>query len=299
MRLKVCAGAIAGSLAASMAQALVDFVWYVPACMAIMAILAACAFRVSQFAAGETTTAQPARLWRLAPVACTILLLPLGAWMIHNRLGPAIAEPYWEQYLIALKAENAESRPVDNTDPEVNRNAIDAAVQRENKLIDCLEKAVYWQPAHASAQLALAEAHLRLFEKLQAGSPNPMTLVNIRDAAIDSNFSSREALCAWLAQAFGDHWVHLDVALQHVKQPCLYVRCKVEVTSTLQNYHFLDGKNRLPKQACIAQALRVRPFDGVVVLHRRRRSLFGRQRHSNGWIFPSKHFAAAATISNN
>jgi O-antigen ligase len=47
-RSRVCAAAIAATMAASLAHALVDFVWYVPACMAIVAILAACALRVSQ-----------------------------------------------------------------------------------------------------------------------------------------------------------------------------------------------------------------------------------------------------------
>ena len=48
--IEVCAAAIAGSLAAAAAHAMVDFVWYVPACMAMVAMLAACALRVRQLA---------------------------------------------------------------------------------------------------------------------------------------------------------------------------------------------------------------------------------------------------------
>ena len=264
-RINVCAGAIAGSLAAGTAQALVDFVWYVPACMAIMAILAACALRVSQFASANPRAAQPSSMSRLVPVAAVIILLSLGTWMIQNRIGPALAQPYWDQYLIALQAQNTAPPLADNADSTARRNAIDAAVQREKTLIEFLEKTVFWQPTHANAHLALAEAHLRLFDKLQMSTANPMTLVNIRDAAIDSGFSSREALCAWLARAFGDHWVHLDAALRHTRQSLSLCPLQGRGYIYLARLCFLDGMKGLFKQACIAQALRVRPFDGVVV----------------------------------
>jgi tetratricopeptide (TPR) repeat protein len=264
-RLKICAGAIAGALAAGTAQALVDFVWYVPACMAIMAILAACALRVSQFAAPRANVAQPAPMRRLAAVTAAIVLMPAGAWMIHNRIGPAIAQPYWEQYLIALEANYPQQPTADNAGSTARHNADNAASARENKLIDCLEKVVYWQPNHSSAHLALAEAHLRLFDVLQANSPNPMTLTNIRDAALDSEFSSPQALHDWLALALGDNWVHLDSALRHTRQALSLCPLQGRGYIYLAKTCFLDGKKGLPKQACIAQALRVRPFDGAVV----------------------------------
>ncbi|MGA2799556.1 MAG: O-antigen ligase family protein, partial [Thermoguttaceae bacterium] len=216
-RLKICAGAIAGALAAGTAQALVDFVWYVPACMAIMVILAACALRVSQFASPRAILVKPVPMHRLAAVTAAIALIPAGAWMIHNRIGPAIAQPYWEEYLTALEANSPQQPAADGADSTVRHNADNDAQARENKLIDCLENVVYWQPNHSSAHLALTEAHLRLFDVLQANSPNPMTLTNIRDAALDSDFSSPQALHAWRARAVGEHWVHLDAALRHTR----------------------------------------------------------------------------------
>jgi O-antigen ligase/tetratricopeptide (TPR) repeat protein len=264
-RIKICAGAIAGTLAAGTAQALVDFVWYVPACMAIMAILAACALRVSQFASPRAMQVKPAPMHRWAAVIAAIALIAVGAWMIDNRIGPAIAQPYWEQYLIALVANSPQQPTADNADSTSRHNADDAAPARENKLIDCLENIIYWQPNHSSAHLALAEAHLRLFEVLQANSPNPMTLTNIRDAALDSEFSSPQALHDWLARALGDHWVHLDAALLHTRAALSLCPLQGRGYIHLAKTCFLDGKKGLPKQACIAQALRVRPFDGAVV----------------------------------
>jgi O-antigen ligase len=264
-RLKICAGAIAGALAAGTAQALVDFVWYVPACMAIMAILAACALRVSRFAAPRTIHVKPVPMPRWAAVTAAIVLIPAGSWMIHNRIGPAIAQPYWEQYLIALEADSTEQPVADNADSTPRHNADNAALAKEYKLIDCLENVVYWQPDHSFAHLALAEAHLRLFDVLQANSPNPMTLTNIRDAALDSEFSSPQALHDWLARALGDHWLHLDAALRHTRFALSLCPLQGRGYIYLAKTCFLDGKKGLLKQACIAQALKVRPFDGAVV----------------------------------
>jgi O-antigen ligase/tetratricopeptide (TPR) repeat protein len=264
-RLKACAGAIAGGLAAAIAQALVDFVWYVPACTAIIAVLAACALRVSQFAAPKPNAAGPAPMPRLAAVAAAIVLMPVGAWMINNRIGPAVAQPYWEQYLFALQMNYHQLPPADNADSTPRGNEIDAAVNKENKLIGCLENTLYWQPGHSSAHLALAEAHLRLFDKLQANSANPMTLANVRDAALDSQFSSPESLRAWLARACGDHWVHLDSALRHTRRALSLCPLQGRAYIYLAKTSFLDGNKSLPKQACITQALRVRPFDDAVV----------------------------------
>jgi O-antigen ligase/tetratricopeptide (TPR) repeat protein len=264
-RLKACAGAIAGSLAAATTQALVDFVWYVPACTAIIAVLAACALRVSQFAAPKPNAVGPAPMPRLAAVAVAIVLMPVGAWMIHNRIGPAVAQPYWEQYLFAQQMNDPQLPPADDADSTPRGNEIDAAVNKENKLIGCLENTLYWQPGHSSAHLALAEAHLRLFDKLQANSANPMTLANVRDAALNSQFSSPEAVRAWLARACGDHWVHLDAALRHTRRALSLCPLQGRAYIYLAKTSFLDGNKSLPKQTCIAQALRVRPFDGAVV----------------------------------
>ena len=264
-RLKVCAGAIAGSLAAGTSQSLVDFVWYVPACMAIMAILAACALRVSQFSAVDSHSVHAAPMRRFAAVAAAIVLMPVGAWMIHNRIGPAIAQPYWDQYLTAMRVENAELSPPDSADSTARRAAIDAVLVKERKLIDCLEKTIFWQPTHAWAHLALAEAHLRLFDELQTDSVNPMPLVNIRDAALESEFSSKEELHAWLERACGKHWVHLDEALRHARQAILLCPLQGRGYVYLAKLCFLEGKMGLSKQAYLTQALQVRPFDGAVV----------------------------------
>ncbi len=92
-----------------------------------------------------------------------------------------------------------------------------------------------------------------------------MTLIDIRNAVQASDFSSLQALRDWLARALGNHWVHLDAALHHTRSALSLCPLQGRGYIYLAKTCFLDGKTGLPKQACIAQALRVRPFDGAVV----------------------------------
>ncbi|MGW8258028.1 MAG: hypothetical protein ACWGMZ_11120, partial [Thermoguttaceae bacterium] len=103
-----------------MAQALVDFVWYVPACMAIIAILGACALRLSQLAnipPGFNTLPRMTR----SMAAIILLIIPLlGTWMIHNRIGPALASPYWNQYLLQIAQDGAQDDSADDSDTKIS-----------------------------------------------------------------------------------------------------------------------------------------------------------------------------------
>jgi O-antigen ligase len=265
LRVKMCAAAVAASLIACLAQALVDFVWYVPACMAMMAVLAACALRLKQLAGNAPGRDQVLPMRRWAAVAVTILFIPIGAWMVYNCLGPSVAAHYWDQYLLAQPGALLTPPSSYNQVPATDQNAADSPVETEQKTIDCLEKVIFWQPTHYRAQLALAEAHLRLFNQYQSSSKNPLPLVNIRDAALDSQFPSREALCAWLARALGAHWVHLDASLRHARQALRLCPLQGRAYICLAKLCFLDKAQNPAKQACVDQALRVRPCDGAVV----------------------------------
>ncbi|MCR4411150.1 MAG: O-antigen ligase family protein, partial [Thermoguttaceae bacterium] len=59
-RSRLCLAAIAPGLAANAAHAAVDFVWYVPGCMVVVAVLAACAARLRTLA-GESEASRPER----------------------------------------------------------------------------------------------------------------------------------------------------------------------------------------------------------------------------------------------
>lgn len=265
LELRACIGAISGSLIAVMAQSLVDFIWYVPACMVFIAILIACTFRISQLALAENVRRKSVSLPRFVPVVAAIMLFILGCWMIDNRVGPAMAESYWEQYLITLKNEKLQAPPAISSDSASNIKAIDAAVERESSNINVLENVVYWQPSHADAQLALAEAYLRRFDASQANSDNRMTLVNVRNAAMESKFESHEALCKWLQRACGSHWVDLIAALDHTHKTLYLCPLQGSAYIHLAKLTFLEDSSGPSIQDCLNQALIVRPYEGSVV----------------------------------
>jgi O-antigen ligase len=267
-RLRVCAAATAASLAAAVAHAFVDFVWYVPACMAIVAILAACAFRVKQLARREERGEARGKtdelrhplsplLSHVSSLICLAGLTLIGGWMVISRVGPALAQPYWDEHLIARNATEALSAAAPGT--------ASADAEKYQQWITRLDNVVYWQPTHVRAHLALAGIHRQLFETLQLGTDNPMSMSNIRDAAIQSHFSSREGLTTWLSRAVGKHWVHLEQALYHTHQALR--SCPLEGHGYVYwaDLSFLCGADAKAKKICIEQAVRVRPREGTVL----------------------------------
>ncbi len=273
-RARVCAAAIAASLAALAVHSLVDFVLYAPALTAIAAVLAACALRIRQMAAEDEkqraaragrAKSQPGNpyshaihLPRPAWLAAAATLALLGGWMIANRIGPAVAQPYWDEYLVALHAAEAQAP----ADPK--RALADAATQE--RWIATLNNVVRWQPGHIGAHLKLVETHRRLFDILQSESCNPMPVLQISDAVFNEpRFQSREALKQWLPQAIGPHWVHLLACLDHLRTALAL--CPLEGRGYVHaaELSFLWTSDRAAARACVDQAMRVRPFDGPVL----------------------------------
>ena len=104
---------------------------------------------------------------RWAWAAGVVTLACLGAWMIADRIGPAVAQTYWDEYLIA--------RHIAEAQPSAQQNPLAEAVTQQRH-IACLENVLRWQPTHARAQLALAECDCRLFEALQTAVREPDVL---------------------------------------------------------------------------------------------------------------------------
>ncbi len=187
-----------------------------------------------------------------------LLLTVLGVWMIGNRAGPALAQPYFDEFTVQYRAAQAQASESLAGDP------VDEATLRQ--WISCLENVVRWEPSHLAAHLRLAEFHGRLFEKLQTAGENQMPLRHIADAAIQQRFPTREALTAWLAVAVGPHWEHLDRAMRHARQAVALSPLRGRAYLVLAELSFLCGDRGALGQACIEQALRVRPLDGAVLL---------------------------------
>jgi len=279
-RMLVSMGAVSAGLAASAAHSFVDFVWYVPGCMVIVAVLAACACRLWQLAADPDTSTRRARRVVLpgqVGMVAVVVVAIIGTWMIKNRSGPILAESHWECYLM-LQRDPEAPLPfgVAQLGGPRNEEEYRASLAAKEKAVAELEEVVRWEPDHARAHLRLAEAYLRLFHQKQETSQNVMSANQIRDAVIDSRretvpperrLDSRENLERWLAAAVGDHYRYLDFALAQAQEALGLCPLLGEGYLFLGELCFLEGGRTSAKSAYVSQALKVRPFDGTVLLH--------------------------------
>jgi tetratricopeptide (TPR) repeat protein len=187
---------------------------------------------------------------RVALLAACGLIAITGAWMVGDRTASAVAAPHWDAYLrFALT-------------PEAKAGHVKPDLQ----VIEHLRRVTAWTPGDARAHLALAEACLQHFERVQADAANAMPLGQIRDAALASRFESRQALDAWLARAVGENRQFLDLALWHTRQALASCPLQGHAYVYLAELCFLNGSNDLQKPAFIDQALRVRPYSGSVLM---------------------------------
>ncbi len=270
----ILATALLAGLLASLIHSLVDFVWYIPACMSLTIVIAACACRLFQMARSARDTHGAAasslssgRVFRLlgqtgelrlvaaAWPALTIGSIFAASVMIANRMPPARAALAWDSY---LKISLAERRtPKDDQGEQLER---DAEKRR------CLAKVLAADPYHARANLRMATLQLRQFDALQQASEIPMPLAQIRDAALASQFSTPAAQDEWLSRVMGDNRRYLDCALWHARRALRLCPLQGEGYAHLAELAFLEQRPRLMKLAYVDQALRVRPYNGVVLL---------------------------------
>jgi len=278
----VCVGAVTASLVVSLLHSMVDFVWYVPACAAMVAILAAAACRLRQLS-GEKNARAAYRFDLPRPVAAIIAmsLLVLGGWMVETRLGPLMAEQHWGNYNMLERAAasvmfEAGKRIEDDglstpKEPASSpwQSHDEALLETERKMVAELEQVIRWNPKHAAAQLKLSAAYLRQFDLAQqVNAVNMMPLSQIREAAIASNFDSRQALDEWLAQAVdGPHYPYLHLSLEHARRGLSLCPLYGEGYVYLGETGFLEGPGNSDNAAYLEQAIRVRPSDGTVLFH--------------------------------
>ncbi len=278
-RVLVCVGAVSAGLAASVAHSLVDFVWYIPGCMVIVAVLAACACGLWQLPSGKSDRRRIRHVTfsRNVWVAAMAVLVVAGTWMLKNRAGPVLAEPHWDRFL-SLDRDSDTRLPFGIIPIESGTSDAEyrSSLAMSEKTIAELKEVVRWEPTHARAHLQLAEAYIHLFHQKQQTAANVMPVNQIRDAAIESRsedlpperrLDSRQKLEQWLAAAIGDHYRYLAFALTHTRRALTLCPLLGEGYLYLGELCFLEGGRTPAKRAYVAQALKVRPFDGAVLLH--------------------------------
>ncbi|MBN2022405.1 MAG: O-antigen ligase family protein [Pirellulales bacterium] len=255
-RARLAAAAAAAVLVASVLQGLVDSVWRVPSCMALVALLAACACRLSQMASPDVPAraARPLPRRRAALGAAAVGVL--GAAMVFQQIGPVRGSFPWLAYQRLIRI------PPDDEDPE---QALTVAVLQ--KRVETLQEVVARDPTHAEAHVLLAGDCLKLFERIQEATPGARGLADVGRAAAALPTSSRVEVAAWLVQTVGPRAALLEKARQHARWGLS--RCPLEGVgyAYFGQVGFLEGRGAAPgERACVEQALRVRPWDGNVLI---------------------------------
>jgi tetratricopeptide (TPR) repeat protein len=260
-------GAIAAGLSVSLVHSVVDFVWYVPACMSMTIVLACCLMRLTELSRSTNDGGfQPRVLKRARWIELTATTIILGGWSIQTFTGPAVAAIHWDRYLRcsvedAKIAYQAFDRWVagDVTSPAAARRALSQQMLRE------LEMAIEWDPQFARAHRRLADRYMAEFELRAGDSANALSVSQIRDAASASAFSSDDELHRWLSRAFGANVELLNHALAHARRAVDLCPLAGDAYVYLAELSFLESGGGIGADSYIDQALRVRPYDRNVL----------------------------------
>lgn len=263
---RLCFAAAAAGLAASAVHSIVDFVWYIPACMSFTIVLAACLLRLSQLALASGDShgmrAMARGRWLELGAAGAIA----GAWSVYTFVGPAMASIHWDRYLLASASSMAQAAER-WTDLVASRPASPKNTQKSlNELmLRQLEHAERWDPQLARPHLRLAAKHIAEFELRQQDSKNRMSLAQLRDAALSSSFASPQELQSWLQVAFGANADLLRRAQAEAHTAVALCPLQGEGYLYLAELSFLDASHDIPQDALVDQSLRVRPHDADVL----------------------------------
>ncbi len=260
--------AVTACLVASVVHAIVDFVWFIPACMSLTLLLVACLINLSRLSRSSESSKEIrssasvlAPLTRLRWIELACIVLVVTGWMITVFAGPAVASIYYDRYLLASKEFTLlEQRQIASQKEETVSDAQtrDAYV---HSMVEQLQKVVQWHPDSARAHLRLASQHLSQFERVQQQNANAMTRGQIRDAAMASGFTSAQELREWLSRAFGPNVEHLYRAYGHTRHALRLNPLQGFAYLNLADLCFLEGKKSEDIEAYLKQSLCVRPQD--------------------------------------
>ena len=239
-----CLAAVLAAVVATSAHALVETHWFMPGCMVLLAVLAGCGFGLSSpdAAGGQLRVFRAPRIIWIGGLAgllwCASTAFPVHLRTLRN------AE-------LLTKIDTISRQTADG----------DATLSLSRRELDSLGDL---QSTSPRAHLQLAKLHLQTFESLQRGAENPMTLADLRQAAMNAEFASNQQRREWLLRATSGNADLLFRAQAHL-QRCLQC-CPLEGHAFLHaaDLCFVDGGDVDAQQALIAEARRVRPFDAQV-----------------------------------
>lgn len=274
--------AVMASLAAGIFHATVDFIWYVPAIVVVTIVLGVAGLRLCTGFRPELGIPFPRTGWLIAAVSCLFVLCRVQPDLEQRVAG----ERCWNAYKntsndLTMKAASAAemSDLVDETESDAQENMLSEApdahtpeqsgnevasydqtptdegrLQELETRINLLMKGTKTDPQHVDTLQELSLLSLKLFQLRQRISDNPLSEIQIRDAA-RSNFSSTREMHSWLRKAFGRNVKLLMLADQTARRALALCPVKGEAYLILLHTNFLTDVQDKNRESLIQQAL--------------------------------------------
>lgn len=239
---------VLASLIENSAHAVVDFFWYTPACMLLLAIQLACAarlYRLTRQNAGGAARSFAVPRFMTAFAMCGLVCLTI--WMWDLKLPAALAEPHRMQAILLGK----------NDDRDFNEEE-----RKESNQLRLKESliAAKLDPRDSKIQEAAATAYLQLFDLKQEQAENSMSASMLRDGIKASQFETFEASSEWLQRAVGANLKLLHLATRAARVSLVNSPLRARSYVLLTELDFLDRLEDTSFQnRCLRQSLKLRP----------------------------------------
>ena len=274
--------AVMASLAAGIFHATVDFIWYVPAIVVVTIVLGVTGLRLCTGFRPERGIPFPRLGWLIASLACLLVLCRVQPDLEQRVAG----ERCWNAYrntsndlttkaASALEMSDVVDEIEDDTPENMTSELSDAVTQEpdtdevasydqtetdENNLrelatrINLLMKGAKADPQHLDTLQELSLLSLKMFQLRQRVSENPLSEIQIRDAAI-SNFNSAGEMHSWLKKAFGRNMKLLMLSDQTARRTLALCPLQSEAYLILLHTNFLTDVQDKNRESLINQAL--------------------------------------------
>jgi O-antigen ligase/tetratricopeptide (TPR) repeat protein len=261
-RLQIVCGGLAAALVASATHSIVDFVWFIPACMSVTILMAACAVRLSQLTAHSSKQSDfETSLTKLGGFNRALAASLAGVWVLFTLFPLAKSSLDWDRYHFANDAIESNSQRKLTVSENELAELLESQNMNYDSLIVHLTNVVRDYPNSAIAHARLSGTLLNRFEVLQQQAENAMPINQIRATVQNCQFKSAKELREWLQIAFGDNTRLLYQALYHARRAVELCPLQGEAYLHLAELSFLTGRGADAFQALTDQSLLVRPYD--------------------------------------
>ncbi|MBL6911320.1 MAG: hypothetical protein ISR34_12955, partial [Pirellulales bacterium] len=162
----------------------------------------------------------------------------------------------------ALYAAKTKIKTADSPAESINEHGVVTELEAR---INSLEKTVALQPDHVQAWSDLAFCKLEHFGLTRRIAGETIGLTEIRQTVEQTQFESTEARITWIQKITGDGFRDLTQATSAALQAVTVNPCAGNAWCVLAATSFLNTQDSGLPQACIKQALLVRPHEGQVL----------------------------------